>query len=920
MRVVDPQPTALFGRESETKALADRIDAAKSERGGALVVRGAPGVGKSTLLGVARAYGVAAGFEILATTGVQSETHLPFAGLHQLLRPVLRDIDRLPGSYRDALRSVFGMSDETVASPFLIAMSVLQLLEESTERAPLLLLVDDAHWLDRSTSDALAFVARRLEADPILTIASLRDGFENPFLQAGIPDLTVGALGNADAEALLDARSPKLDAALRERVLRNAAGNPLALVELSIALRSPVEMDRVLGGSDHPLTTRLERAFADRLSSLSSETRCFLHVAAVDDRGQLAELLRAASTLKGREITLEAASEAKEAGLVEIDGLELRFRHPLMRSAIQQAMNLQERHAAHGALAATVEGDRRVWHRAAATVGYDRQVVADLDGIALRALPRGALGISIQALERAAQLAAEHPELRAIMLTRAASLAWVLGRSSDVLRFLDTMDDRQVPELERPFVAFMREEFGRGAWSGASRLTEFIEIAERSRVKGDTNRGLDALSMIAHRCWWSNPDEETRKALVSALERFPVPQDHPHVIGTLAKASPLEHGTIVLDYLSRHAAEPITDFRGAHQLGAAAQAVGDFVQAERYHEAYVRFLRAQGLLGALVGSLVALAWTRIHRGDWRSAGSMASEAERLAEETGQHRWAGTAKLASATIAAYRGEIDFAERLATAGESALVPREANPQLSMVQWPRGAVALAAGRYDEAYQHLRRIFEPSDIAHHPHVRSWVLVDLVEAAVHSGYEGEAAHFVSELEIIAARSRSPLLEGALQFARPVLSPDGDEAAFRPGTGLESWPFTRARLQLAHGVWLRRQRRASDARTPLRLARDAFDSLGAVPWGERARQELRASGETSRRRAYQLVEALSPQELQIAELAAAGLSNKEIGQQLFLSHRTIGSHLYRVFPKLGITARSHLRAALQDSKAPSDST
>jgi DNA-binding CsgD family transcriptional regulator len=241
------------------------------------------------------------------------------------------------------------------------------------------------------------------------------------------------------------------------------------------------------------------------------------------------------------------------------------------------------------------------------------------------------------------------------------------------------------------------------------------------------------------------------------------------------------------------------------------------------------------------------------------------------------------------------------------------------LALVQYPRGAAALADGRFDEAWQHLRRIFDPEDGAYHPHVRSWTLVDLVEAAMHSGHQDEAAVLVSELEAVAARTRSPLLQAALKFALPVLSLVDSEVAFRMNVGaqLADWPFTRARLQLAYGLWLRRQRRPADARIPLREARDTFDALGAAPWSERARQELRASGETSRHRSYDRVDALSPQELQIAQLAAVGLSNKEIGQQLFLSHRTVGSHLYRIFPKLGITARSHLKAALQDRPTPS---
>jgi RNA polymerase sigma factor (sigma-70 family) len=254
----------------------------------------------------------------------------------------------------------------------------------------------------------------------------------------------------------------------------------------------------------------------------------------------------------------------------------------------------------------------------------------------------------------------------------------------------------------------------------------------------------------------------------------------------------------------------------------------------------------------------------------------------------------------------------AERLIVEGARVYRSPGPDPHLAFVQWPRGVAALASGRFEEAYQALSRIFDASDVAYHAQIRNWVLVDLVEAAVYSGHEAEARGVVQELQQIVERSCSPQLQAALRYARAALSPDDDEGSFQIMADLANWPFTRARLQLAHGLWLRRQRRAADSRTPLRAARDTFDQLGAVPWGERARQELRASGETSRRRTYQLIDALSPQERQIAQLAATGMSNKEIGQQLFLSHRTVGSHLYRIFPKLGITARSHLRAALQE--------
>jgi DNA-binding CsgD family transcriptional regulator len=914
-RAVVP-PITLIGRDADSKVLFARIDAAREGRGGALVLRGAPGIGKTALLEAAHARAAKSGLHVLRTTGVLSETHLPFAGLHQLLRPVLNDIERLPTSYVKAIQSAFGLLDEPVSGPHVVAMAALHLLGETAERAPLVLLVDDAQWLDESTGAALAFVARRIELDPIALIVAMRDGFATPFLEAGLVEHSIGALSDIDSEALLDTRSPGLDPQLRERVLRNAAGNPLALVELAAALRSMPDADPARAGFDLPLTDRLEYAFADRLTSLSPGARSFLRAAAANDSGVIVEALAAAAELDGRAVTLSAATEAKKAGLIEVDDLGLlRFRHPLMRSAILRAMTLEEQRETHAALAATLVGDpdRTIWHRASAALETDASIVADLDELSRRAARRGAAGVGIQALDRAAQLT-NAPETRARYLARAAVMAMMLGRVSSVLHFLDTFDDEHVPPGERPSVVTMRESFGRSAWSGASRIPEFIQIADRLRAEGQVDQAIGALYVIANRCWWSNPDEAVLRELVAVLDRLPVAPEDPRRLATLAMASPVEHGAIVLERLARRTEEHPVE-RGSladHQLGLAALSVGDLARAERSFDARVQFNRAQGLLGGLVSALLRLAWVKIHLGDWRNALSLTDEAELLGSETGQMDLASGATLAGATMRAYRGEFEVAERLSAAGERGMIGSHADPGRAMARWAWGVAALAAGRHEEAYGQLRRVLDPRADSYHPHVRSWLLVDLVEAAAYCGQERDANALVRDLEPVAARARSPLLVAGMHYARAVLAPDSNEKAFQDEAALATWPFTRARLQLAYGVWLRRQRRVADSRAPLRVARDAFDALGAAPWGERARQELRASGETSRHRSYELIDALSPQELQIAQLAAAGMTNKEIGRQLFLSHRTISTHLYNVFPKLGITARSQLRAALQD--------
>ena len=909
------QAPELIGRDREVRALTEQIDAATTPRGGALLIRGAAGIGKSSLLEAARGHATAKRFQILTTTGIQSEAFLPFAGLHQLLRPMLREIDRLPESYRKAIHAAFGQAEDAAPSPYLIALSVLQLLGECAESVPVLLLVDDAHWLDLPTAEALAFIARRLESDAVVLISAMRDGFESPFLQARIPELRVEALSEIEASTLLDSCAPGLNPALRERLLAEAAGNPLALVELPLALRAAADSMPDPSTARLPLTDRLELAFADRLSVLSHGARRFLHLAAGDDKGMLDQLLSAASKVTGQEMTLEVAEEARAAGLVEVEQGRLRFRHPLVRSAIYQTMTLAERQSAHAALAemSGEDPDRRVWHLAAAAIGRNEQIASELDALAARAHHRGATSIALEAYERAAQLADD--SARQGRLLMAARHALVLGRGSAMSRLLTELDDHKLGPMDRLQAAWLREVSAQKPGSGPPLTNSFIELADRMRAEGDVSRGLQALLTIAYRCWWSNPDDATRAHTVEVAERFPLAESDPRLIYVLALASPVERGAVVVERVARLLPELHPETAPESQLlGVACMAVGDFVNAELFMDASIHYSRAHGLLGVLVTKLATQAWIKIPRGDWKPALSMASEAARIAEEIGQTNWITMANLAEATNSAYRGDIATAEALAAASDKVLLPLGALSMLALLQYARGAAALADGRHDEAYQHLRRVFDPLDSAYHPFVRSWVLVDLVEAALYSGHEQEAAAFVRELEPIATRSRSPLLEASLQFARPALFPDEHEAAFRSSlaAGLASWPFIRARLQLVYGLWLRRQRRAADSRAPLRAARDTFDALGAVPWSERARQELRASGETSRRRTHDLTDALSPQELQIARLAAAGLSNKEISQQLFLSHRTIGSHLYRIFPKLGITARSHLRAALDD--------
>ena len=941
----------LVGRDAERAVLHTLVT---GDRGGSLLIRGAAGIGKSTVVEDAGRYARDRGMRVLTAVGVRSESRLPFAGLHLLLRPILADTDALPPHQRDAILAALDLVDAPAPGLFRIALAALDLLAASAAGRPILLIVEDIQWLDRSSCEVLSFVARRLDSDPAVLVATCRDGegSDNPLVTAGLPELHLDPLDPLNAAALLDVHAADLPADLRQRLLAEAAGNPLALVELPVAARHLGDAASLPAWL--PLTTRLEQAFADRVADLPPVTRTALLVVALDDGDALSEILAATArvtdprmadgpgvaveqpavavkgpraavedsrvTIEDSRVTVEDLAPATAAGLIHVDEMSVHFRHPLVRSAIYQMASIAQRHLVHGALARVLaaEPDRQVWHHAASRIGPDEQVAAELEQAAERAARRGAVGVAAGALERAARFSGD-PVRRGQRLLQAAEAAFELGRHEKVARLLRDAEPLDLAPAERTRLSWLREVLVDGSWSGADRIAAFVEIAEQMRREGDPDRALSALLAMALRAWWSNPDKQTRDLVVTAAERLPVASDDPRLISVLALAAPVERGAAIIARLTGRNRIDTGNSTVDSLLATAASAVGAFDQAGPLHASAVAGMRAQGRLALLAQTLVGQAWTGVNLGDPSTARPAAEEAYRLANETGQPRWAAVAQLAEAVLAGRRGETGTAEVLAAQAEQVLLPIGANPMLALVQLARGTTALGSGRHAEAYEQLRRIFDPADSAYHPHVRSWALLDLVESAVHSGHREPVRRLQPELVRLAETTNSPILRATLSCAAPMLAedtstgPDGDvEALFQAAlrADLTSWPFHRGRLLLAHGGWLRRRRRAAESRASLRAAREIFDAFGATPWGDRARQELRASGESSRRRPPGPLDALTPQELQIAQMAAAGLTNREIGQRLYLSHRTVGTHLYRIFPKLGITSRSELGGAV----------
>jgi DNA-binding CsgD family transcriptional regulator len=900
----------LLGRDAEVELLTSLLDGIH-DSGSTLVLRGDPGIGKSRLLEEAARLARDRDIVVLSTAGVQSEARLAFSGLHQLLRPVrARAADLLPG-HRAALDAAFGRSDDAEPEQFRIAMAVLDLLSEVASDAPVLALVDDAHWLDPPSADVLAFVARRVESDPIVLLAATRDGHRSALTDAGLPELRLGALDRGVAGELLDASGHQLPIAVRNRLLREAGGNPLALIELPIAARS--EPDTAIAGL-LPLTERLERAFAARVLDLPEETRLLLLVAAINDEDHVSEVLQAGSAVATRELDLDVLQPAANAEVVDLDVQTVRFRHPLIRSAVRQSATVQQRRRVHEALADALgnQPERRVWHRAALITGVHDDIAVDLEEAGRRARRRGAIDVAVTALRRAAELS--EPAQRGRRLLAAAELAYELGRPDVVVSLLREAEQLRLGPLDRARARWI-EAMADPRPLDATGAAALIAAAEHAGENGDHDLHVDLLWLVALRAWWADPGRAVRQQLVEAARRLgDAGANDPRVFSIYAYADPVGHAPQVLARLRATAADRSYDTEAARHLGPAALVVGAFDIGMTFLDTAVDGLRSEGRLGHLTRMLVLQGQVAAQLADWDVAMPAAEEARRLATELGEPMWMAGAEAVASMIAGMRGEAETAERLSTHAEQIGLAARANVLIALAQFGRVLAALGEGRHADAYQSAERLFDPADPANHPVIACWLIGDLAEAALHTDRVQAARARVAQVEAAAGDRPAIWIELGLRHARALLAGTEQEAGERFAEALAAdlgrWPFQRARILLAQGQWLRRRRRIAESRAPLRAARDAFDALGCAAWGDRARRELRASGESSRRRDPQARDRLTAQELQIAQLAAEGLSNREIGQRLYLSHRTIGTHLYRAFPKLGITARSELQSVL----------
>jgi DNA-binding CsgD family transcriptional regulator len=914
----------LYGRDTERAAIGELLEAARASRSSALVVRGEAGIGKTALLEDARER--APDMHVLSARGVESESELPFAAVHQLLRPALTHIEKLPAPQASALGGALGLDAGGADERFLVFAGCLSLLSEMAERRPVLCLVDDAHWLDGASEDALLFVARRLEAEGIVLLFGAREGEVRAFEAPGVPSLVLGAL-DAEAAGTLLARGAGVEAApsVRDRLVEQTGGNALALLEVPSALTKAQ-----LAGAEPlpealPLTRQIERAFLERVRRLPEDTQRLLLIAAADDASDVGLVTRAAEHL---EADLRALDVAEQASLVSVHGIRLEFRHPLVRSAIYEAATSRERHEVHRALAEVLarQGDRPdrcAWHRAAATVGTDEAVAEELEQSAGRAGQRAGHGAAAAALVRAADLSEDGTE-RSRRLLLAARASHLAGRYVQTVAITERAAALAPDPIAKADLALLRGDAE--LWHGRpAQTSDLLAAAAEAVTAHDTARALELACAAAEagaiagdadrmgraaRVAEAITPADDRQVLLSLLTRG----GEPLMRGDLAAAAPLFRRGFGLS-----AGDEPRDIIWAAIVAVLA---GEYAQAKALYDAAAARARQLGALGPLVHVLSGQALCNLFFAYPSEASEAAHEAVRLAADLGIEDYAAHAVGVLAWVSALRGRADdhraFAEQVELAGARGL----AFPPAA-VTWGRAELALAEGRLDDALGAFSAVAEFGPGFGHPLIALASAPGLVEAAARAGRPELGASALARLEAWVDCTSPQHARPLLERSQALFAETEAEARhlFEQALGMHEEggsPFHRARTELLFGEHLRRQRKRVESREHLRSALEAFEALGASPWADRARAELRASGETARKRDPSTLSQLTPQELQIARFVAEGLSNKEVAAQLFLSPRTIDSHLRNVFAKLAITSRTQLaRLRLGDEEAVS---
>ncbi len=902
---------AFRGRTSEREVLDRLLENVRQGQSGVLVIRGEAGVGKTSLLRYAARQ--ASGFRVAQIAGIASEMELPYAGLHQLCVPMLGRIDALPEPQQGALSVAFGLSSGDAPDRFLVALAALSLLADVADERPLICLVDDAQWLDGVSGQVLGFVARRLLAESVAIVFAVREPSDEPAL-IGLPELPLGGLSEEDARAVLATVIPgRLDERVRDRIVAEKRGNPLALLELPRG----VSAADLAGGfalpdaGDHP--SHIEDHYVRRVGALPGATQRLLLLAAADPVGDATLLWRAAQTLG---IERDAAAPAATEQLLEI-GARVRFRHPLVRSAVYRAAAAADRRAAHGALAAATDSeadpDRRAWHRAHAATVADEEVASELIHGASRAERRGGIAAAAAFLERAAVLTPGLAE-RATRGLAAARAKHVAGDFAAAESLLATAEAGPLDELGRAQAQRLRAQIAFDLRRGSDAPPLLLRAAQRlERLDSELAREtyLEALVSAVYAARLANGSdvaEVARAARSAPLGPEPIPARQLLLLGL---ATRLTDGYVAAaPTLSRALRAYRDEERQLDWLSVAYDlAAMDLWDDEAWFElasSQAELARATGTLTLLPFALDYLAGLHVQAGDMSVAGRLLAEAEGL--DLGMR--AETLPYIPLRIAAWRGEASTVSALLEVMTRDARSRGEGCAITAAEYATALLHNGLGQYELALDAAQKATAADDIA----TSSWALYELVEAAARSGRLEVARAGVDLLSERTGASGTAWARGTEARTRALVE-DGPAAEELHRQAIEWLGQCRmrahlARARLSYGEWLRRENRRVDAREQLRAAHDVFASMGAEGFADRARRELLATGEKVRKRREDTRDELTPQEEHIARLAREGRTNPEIGAELYISPRTVEWHLRKVFAKLGISSRKGLHEAL----------
>jgi DNA-binding CsgD family transcriptional regulator len=905
----------LIDRHAECGVLDGLLEAIRAGESRALVVSGEAGVGKTALLEYLSEQ--ASGCQLARAAGVQSEMELPFAGLHQLCAPMLGNLSRLPPPQREALRIAFGMSAGSAPDRFLVGLAVLSLLSDTAEQQPLVCVIDDEQWLDRTSAQVLGFVARRLMAESVALIFAARVPSSE---LVGLPELAVEGLAESDARALLDAAlTGPVDSRVLDRVVAETQGNPLALLELSRALIPR----QVAGGFWLPGAVRLsggiEEHFRQRIEALPAQTRRLLLIAAAEPIGD-PDLLWRAATQMG--IDADAAALAVEANLVEV-GSRVRFRHPLVRSVVYGSALPQERREVHAALGDATDlqrdPDRRAWHRANAAPGPDEEVAEELEQSAGRARARGGLPAAAAFLERATMLTLD--SARRTERALAAASATIKAGAFDAARdLLDVAESGSPNDFQQARIDLMEAEFALLTSRGSDAPSLLLKAARRLEpIDADLSRAtyLQALASgyFAGRLATGGGVLEVARAAATAPPPANAPRASDHLLDGLVAHynSGYEAGLPILRKGLQvfGTGMPVDEELRWHWVaGIVARHVWDDESWHVLSDRHVQLARSVGALSELPVALNSRAFMLLFAGELPAAAALIQELQPAIEATGTR----LAPYAALGLAVLAGRAAEATALIDAIPRDVTPRGEGIGLTVVDWAHAVLSNGLGNYQEAVTAAQR---STGYLRETTAPTWAMAELIEAAARSGHNDIAADALARLAETTSASGTDWGRGVEARSRALLS-EGDTAERLYREAIERLALRRVRADLArahlvYGEWLRRERRRVDARAELRIALEMLESMGMDAFAERARRELQATGETARKRTTATGDhGLTAQEWQVARLARDGLSNPEIGARLFISARTVQYHLRKVFTKLGINSRSQLDRVLPD--------